>query len=116
MWLYLLHLLFRTFPPTPILSRLPTLLHVGSSASNSWEWREGRLLTYELVLRFLVANHVHCLFPAALARSPRRPPDLHIDSRRRWERGEGWESYRREREREREGERGREREISRRYD
>jgi hypothetical protein len=38
--------------------------------SQSWEWREGRLLAYELILKFLIANHIHYLFPTfALPRS-----------------------------------------------
>ncbi|XP_048576620.1 uncharacterized protein LOC5501449 isoform X2 [Nematostella vectensis] len=31
--------------------------------SGAWEWREGRLLAYELILKFLIANHIHYLFP-----------------------------------------------------
>ncbi|XP_031558056.1 uncharacterized protein LOC116294568 isoform X2 [Actinia tenebrosa] len=38
--------------------------------SQSWEWREGRLLAYELILKFLIANHIHYIFPTfALSRS-----------------------------------------------
>lgn len=33
------------------------------SAPPSWEWKEGRLLAYELVFRFLLANHVHYTQP-----------------------------------------------------
>ncbi|PIK50481.1 hypothetical protein BSL78_12610, partial [Apostichopus japonicus] len=29
----------------------------------TWEWREGRLLTYELIAKYLVHNHVHYFFP-----------------------------------------------------
>eukprot|EP00048_Salpingoeca_helianthica_P024157 m.30156 g.30156 ORF g.30156 m.30156 type:complete len:1409 (+) comp9221_c0_seq2:59-4285(+) len=36
---------------------------------DTWEWREGRLLAYDLVLRFIVANHLHCLFPSSLLRT-----------------------------------------------
>jgi len=32
----------------------------------SWQWKEGRLLAYELVLKFLLTNHTHYLFPTAL--------------------------------------------------
>ena len=32
--------------------------------SESWEWREGRLLAYELILKFLITNHIHYVFPA----------------------------------------------------
>ena len=28
-----------------------------SSLSQAWEWREGRLLAYELILKFLIKNH-----------------------------------------------------------
>lgn len=31
--------------------------------SESWEWREGRLLAYELILKFLIINHIHYVFP-----------------------------------------------------
>lgn len=31
--------------------------------SESWEWREGRLLAYELILKFLITNHIHYVFP-----------------------------------------------------
>ncbi|XP_065064190.1 uncharacterized protein LOC135690531 isoform X2 [Rhopilema esculentum] len=29
-----------------------------------WEWREGRLLAYELILKYLITNHIHYTFPA----------------------------------------------------
>jgi len=32
--------------------------------TESWEWREGRLLAYELILKFLITNHIHYTFPA----------------------------------------------------
>ena len=32
----------------------------------SWEWKEGRLFAYELILKFLLTNHVHYLFPTSL--------------------------------------------------
>ncbi|XP_022803924.1 uncharacterized protein LOC111341234 isoform X4 [Stylophora pistillata] len=31
--------------------------------SESWEWREGRLLAYELIIKFLITNHIHYVFP-----------------------------------------------------
>ena len=31
--------------------------------SDSWEWREGRLLAYELILKFLITNHIYYVFP-----------------------------------------------------
>ena len=34
--------------------------------ADTWEWREGRLLTYELILKFFITNHVHYLMPASL--------------------------------------------------
>jgi hypothetical protein len=37
-----------------------------SSWEDSWEWREGRLLAYELILKFLLSNHLHYVFPSAL--------------------------------------------------
>ncbi|KAK2192799.1 hypothetical protein NP493_22g02008 [Ridgeia piscesae] len=30
---------------------------MGLSLCDSWEWREGRLLSYELILKFLIKNH-----------------------------------------------------------
>lgn len=36
----------------------------GFDVTESWEWREGRLLAYELILKFLIANHIHYTFPA----------------------------------------------------
>lgn len=36
----------------------------------SWECREGRLLAYELLLRFLITNHAHYLLPTMLLSSP----------------------------------------------
>eukprot|EP00794_Sanderia_malayensis_P018804 gene18804-20698_t len=34
------------------------------SITELWEWREGRLLAYELILKFLITNHIHYTFPA----------------------------------------------------
>ncbi|XP_071958433.1 uncharacterized protein [Antedon mediterranea] len=35
-----------------------------SLLSRSWEWREGRLFAYELIIKFLIVNHIHYLFPS----------------------------------------------------
>ncbi|XP_033117348.1 uncharacterized protein LOC117117218 isoform X2 [Anneissia japonica] len=35
-----------------------------SLLSRSWEWREGRLFAYELIIKFLIINHIHYLFPS----------------------------------------------------
>ena len=32
--------------------------------SEFWEWREGRMLAYELILKFVITNHIHYTFPA----------------------------------------------------
>nr|XP_006825186.1 PREDICTED: uncharacterized protein LOC102802136 [Saccoglossus kowalevskii] len=32
--------------------------------ARSWEWREGRLFAYELIIKFLIINHIHYLFPS----------------------------------------------------
>ena len=43
------------------------------SLSSTWEWREGRLFAYELILKFLIANHIHYVFPSyAFSYSPRQ--------------------------------------------
>jgi len=42
---------------------------------DTWEWREGRLLAYELILKFLITNHVHYLFPTAMLGAPYRPKE-----------------------------------------
>eukprot|EP01135_Chromosphaera_perkinsii_P001247 Nk52_evm20s163 gene=Nk52_evmTU20s163 len=34
---------------------------------SSWEWREGRLLAYELVLKFIMTNHIHYILPMGLS-------------------------------------------------
>ncbi|XP_071784930.1 LOW QUALITY PROTEIN: uncharacterized protein [Asterias amurensis] len=34
------------------------------SLSHAWEWREGRLFAYELIVKFLIINHIHYLFPS----------------------------------------------------
>eukprot|EP00039_Didymoeca_costata_P030236 m.28520 g.28520 ORF g.28520 m.28520 type:complete len:1346 (+) comp8008_c0_seq1:235-4272(+) len=58
-----------------VLQGLAADWNVGSSGqlgtheqnpTKPWEWQEGRLLAYELVLRFLLTNHSHYLFPLAL--------------------------------------------------
>ncbi|XP_078607662.1 uncharacterized protein LOC144879770 isoform X1 [Branchiostoma floridae x Branchiostoma japonicum] len=38
-----------------------------TAISETWEWREGRLFAYELILRFLVTNHIHYLFPSLVS-------------------------------------------------
>eukprot|EP00047_Mylnosiga_fluctuans_P015264 m.44770 g.44770 ORF g.44770 m.44770 type:complete len:1243 (+) comp5842_c0_seq1:74-3802(+) len=72
-----------------VASRRASILQPGDSddsfaadyrISDTWEWREGRLLTYELVLSVLVANHVHVLFPSTAVR---RSTDVQIVARRR---------------------------------
>ncbi|XP_070575993.1 uncharacterized protein [Ptychodera flava] len=35
-----------------------------SIISKAWEWREGRLFAYELIIKFLIINHIHYLFPS----------------------------------------------------
>ncbi|XP_028392463.1 uncharacterized protein LOC114517020 [Dendronephthya gigantea] len=43
-----------------------------SSLSSTWEWREGRLFAYELILKYLITNHIHYVFPSyAFSYSPR---------------------------------------------
>ncbi|CAB4014275.1 uncharacterized protein LOC113682722 isoform X2, partial [Paramuricea clavata] len=43
------------------------------SLSSTWEWREGRLFAYELILKYLIANHIHYVFPSyAFSYSPRQ--------------------------------------------
>lgn len=43
-----------------------------SILASTWEWREGRLFAYELILKYLIANHIHYMFPSyALSYSPR---------------------------------------------
>lgn len=45
---------------------------LNSALSSTWEWREGRLLAYELILKYLIANHIHYVFPSyALSYSSR---------------------------------------------
>jgi hypothetical protein len=51
---------------------------------DTWEWREGRLLAYDLVLRFIVANHLHCLFPSSLLRSRAKKQSDTAEPQRRW--------------------------------
>ena len=43
----------------------------------SWEWKEGRLLAYELILKFLLTNHTHYLFPTALVEKARAASSDH---------------------------------------
>jgi len=37
----------------------------GKDASHAWQWREGRLLAYELLLQFLIKNHLLYTFGTA---------------------------------------------------
>ena len=67
---------------TPIKkkSKLKSFLFIGLdeelveySLSSTWEWREGRLFAYELILKYLIANHIHYVFPSyAFSYSPRQ--------------------------------------------
>ena len=42
--------------------------------SDAWEWREGRLLAYELILQFLIKNHwVYTFGPPHLSGPPAVP-------------------------------------------
>lgn len=49
----------------------------GEMSSRSWQWREGRLLAYELILKFLLVNQAHYVFPSTLllGRQHRQPAD-----------------------------------------
>jgi len=40
--------------------------------SNAWQWREGRLLAYELIFQFLIKNHLLYTFGTA---QPSTSPD-----------------------------------------
>ncbi|XP_067934976.1 uncharacterized protein [Watersipora subatra] len=43
---------------TSLLSHNPSAdIILNSQVSKTWEWREGRLLAYELIFQFLVKNH-----------------------------------------------------------
>ncbi|XP_071494032.1 uncharacterized protein [Diadema antillarum] len=37
---------------------------VDTVLSRAWEWREGRLFAYELIIKFLIVNHIHYLYPS----------------------------------------------------
>lgn len=53
---------------------------------STWEWLEGRLLAYELILKFALTNHVHYLFPPTLLAGPYAPGGVgapHRDIKRR---------------------------------
>jgi len=41
-----------------------------SDVSNAWQWREGRLLAYELILQFLIKNHLLYTFGTAQPSTP----------------------------------------------
>jgi len=38
--------------------------------SSAWQWREGRLLAYELILQFLIKNHLLYTFGTAQPATP----------------------------------------------
>ncbi len=57
-------------PSVPLHSISEVLSSRTLQPSDSWEWREGRLLAYELILKFLVTNHIHYLFPTFLMGAP----------------------------------------------
>ena len=42
-----------------------TVSDAGNDVSSAWQWREGRLLAYELILQFLVKNHLLYTFGTA---------------------------------------------------
>ncbi|XP_022109173.1 uncharacterized protein LOC110989242 [Acanthaster planci] len=46
----------------------------------AWEWREGRLLAYELIVKFLIINHIHYLFPSYALMPPRFDGSVSADS------------------------------------
>lgn len=48
--------------------RFPISPTINQRFTTRWEWKEGRLLALELVLKFLINNHIHYIFPF----SPRR--------------------------------------------
>ena len=47
--------------------------------SEAWEWREGRLLAYELILKFLITNHIHYMFPTFALPSSRASASHSVD-------------------------------------
>ena len=47
----------------PSIERLPD---DASGPSDTWEWREGRLLAYELIFKYLLCNHVHYEYPTVV--------------------------------------------------
>jgi len=42
----------------------------GNDVSSAWQWREGRLLAYELILQFLIKNHLLYTFGTAQPSTP----------------------------------------------
>ena len=47
-----------------VLDSLFRLFSGDVDVTELWEWREGRLLAYELILKYLITNHIHYTFPA----------------------------------------------------
>jgi hypothetical protein len=41
-----------------------------TTSSDIWEWKEGRLLAYELIFKFLLSNHTHYTFPFSPTSGP----------------------------------------------
>lgn len=70
---------FEDLPPTSKIadllnstSTLPSILafiHNGGKISSTWEWKEGRLFSFELILKFVLTNHTHYIFPFAARRN-----------------------------------------------
>ncbi|XP_038070468.1 uncharacterized protein LOC119739556 isoform X2 [Patiria miniata] len=46
----------------------------------AWEWREGRLFAYELIVKFLIINHIHYLFPSYALLSPKFDGSVSADN------------------------------------
>ena len=50
-----------------------------SLVSEAWEWREGRLFAYELILKFLITNHIHYLFPSFVLPTAHARASISVD-------------------------------------